>query len=188
MKWRIAGVLMLVTIPFVAGAVAQSMSGDSDATAAPDKLLQVPAVDYRKEWVQLGSFSVLADDPAQGVAEMHVVYTDLTNVEAFLKNGVFPDGAVLIKDVLAVKTESLTTGTVGYGDQLKGRFVMVKDGSNKNAGSSPRWGDGWGWAFYEGAETVTTVTTDYTQDCLSCHEPARDQDFLYLQGYPVLKK
>ncbi|WP_204376627.1 cytochrome P460 family protein [Methyloceanibacter marginalis] len=50
------------------------------------------------------------------------------------------------------------------------------------------WGDGWGWAFYEGTETQKTITTDYRKDCLGCHEPARGQDLIYVQGYPILKR
>lgn len=65
---------------------------------------------------------------------------------------------------------------------------MVKDKTGKHAGQSPLWGDGWGWAFYEGTETQKTVTTDYRKDCLGCHEPVRSQDLIYVQGYPVLKR
>lgn len=120
-------------------------------------MLQVPAVDYRKEWVQLGTFSVLADKPADGAKELHVVYTARQNLEAYLRTGRFPDGAVLVKDVFAARTEALTTGTSSYAGDLAGRFLMVKDG----AGTGLRFGDGWGWAFYEGAEMKRTVTTNY---------------------------
>ncbi len=93
-----------------------------------------------------------------------------------------------MKDVYATETEPLTTGVASYADDLAGRFVMVKDAKDTYADVSPLWGDGWGWAFYEGAETTKTVTTDYAQDCLGCHEPARDQDLVYVQGYPILKR
>lgn len=152
-----------------------------------EAVLRVPNVDYRKEWVQLGAFSVLADKPAEGAKQMHVVYTDRQNVEAYLKNGKFPDGAVLVKDVWATKTEALTTGTASYPGELAGRFVMVKDSAGK-LGKGPRFGDGWGWAFFSGNEKVKTVTGDYKVDCLTCHEPVRNQDLLYLQGYPALRK
>ena len=154
----------------------------------PDALLHVPADDYRHEWVLLGSFSILADDPESGAEELHVVYAAPETVDAYRGSGTFPDGAVLVKDVYAAKTEALTTGTVSYADTLIGRFVMVKDGAGSYAGTSPLWGDGWGWAFYEGTETRRTVTIDYTADCLGCHEPARDQDLIYLQGYPILSR
>lgn len=173
-------------------AVAVVQAQDTGVAAKPqsveaETLLRVPDVDYRKEWVQLGAFSVLADNPADGAKQLHVVYTARHNLEEYLRTGRFPDGTVLVKDVFAARTEALTTGTVSYAGDLAGRFVMVKDGAGK-LGSGPRFGDGWGWAFYEGAETKRTVTINYKNDCLSCHEPARGQDLLYLQGYPFLRK
>jgi Cytochrome P460 len=167
-----------------AAAVAWAQDKAKSQSVEAETVLQVPAVDYRKEWVQLGTFSVLADKPADGAKELHVVYTARQNLEAYLKTGRFPDGAVLVKDVFAARTEALTTGTSSYAGDLAGRFVMVKDG----AGTGLRFGDGWGWAFYEGAEMKRTVTTNYKDDCLPCHEPARGQDLVYLQGYPLLRK
>lgn len=195
---RIAGGQRMFMRIFAAAALAVAAAAvawgqDKGATAAKpqsveaEAVLQVPAVDYRKEWVQLGTFSVLADKPADGAKELHVVFTARQNLEAYLRTGRFPDGAVLVKDVFAARTEALTTGTSSYAGDLAGRFVLVKDG-NGGLGSGPRFGDGWGWAFYEGAETKRTVTTDYKNDCLPCHEPARGQDLLYLQGYPLLRK
>lgn len=152
-----------------------------------EEILRVPEADYRKDWVQLGQFSVLAEKPEEGAKEIHTVYTARKNLDAYLKNGKFSDGAVIVKDVWKAKTENLTTGRASYAGDLAGRFVMVKDGAGK-LGSGPRFGDGWGWAFYEGSETAKTVTGDYKIDCLGCHEPVRKQDLLYLQGYPVLKE
>jgi hypothetical protein len=136
--------------------------------------------------VQLGTFSVLADKPADGAKQIHVVYTARRNVEAYLKTGRFPDGAVLVKDIFAGRTEPLTTGTSSYAGDLAARFVMVKDGAGK-LGSGLRFGDGGGWASYEGTEMKRTVTTNYKNDCLGCHEPVRGQDLLYIQGYPLLR-
>ncbi len=184
-------ILAAVILSVVAG-VAASAQDKGVAAAKPqsveaEPVLQVPAIDYRKEWVQLGTFSVLADKPDEGAKQLHVVYTARRNIEEYLRTGRFPDGAVLVKDVFAARTEALTTGTASYAGELAGRFVMVKDGAGK-LGSGPRFGDGWGWAFYEGAETKRTITANYKDDCLTCHEPARRQDLLYLQGYPLLRK
>ncbi|MFA5949432.1 MAG: cytochrome P460 family protein [Hyphomicrobium sp.] len=157
------------------------------STVEAEPVLRVPTADYRRDWVQLGTFSVLADKPENGAKQLHAVYTARENLAAYLKDGKFPDGAVIVKDVWAAKTEPLTTGTASYAGDLAGRFVMIKDAAGK-LGSGPRFGDGWGWAFYEGSETSKTVTADYKSACLTCHEPARKQDLLYLQGYPILKK
>jgi hypothetical protein len=188
MKRGLTVALLLAGVVSGSGAVAQAQTTSVQTAAKEKTLLQVPAADYRKEWVQLGSFSVLADDPQQGAKQLHVVYAKPETVDAYRKTGGFPDGAVLVKDVFATKTEDLTTGRASYAGALAGRFVMVKDASNAHADKSPLWGDGWGWAFYEGTETSKTVTTDYRKDCLGCHEPVRSQDLIYTQGYPVLKR
>lgn len=151
-----------------------------------EKLLHVPSENYRTDWVLLGSFSVQADNPEDGAKELHVVYTKQENIDAWKKNGKFPDGAVLVKDVFATKTEVLPTGVASYANELAGRFVMVKDSTNQYAEKSKLWGDGWGWAFYEGQETVKTVSTDYNVDCMDCHIPATQTDFNFVQGYPIL--
>lgn len=182
-----AGIAATAAAAVTINASSAQSTGSALATDASHNIF-VPAVDYRRDWVQLGTFSLLADKPADGAKQMHVVYAERANVEAYLKSGKFPDGTVLVKDVFATKTEAMTTGTASYSDKLAGRFVMVKDEANKLAGKTPLWGDGWGWAFFEGNEAKKPVTKDYKAECLTCHEPARSTDLLYIQGYPILRK
>jgi hypothetical protein len=180
--------LALLAMLWAANAVAGDVADWSARTPVEaEPALQVPAADYRREWVELGTYTVLADNPADGAKKMHFVYTERKNLEAYLKSGSFPDGTVLVKDVYAGKTGPFTTGMVSYAGDFLGRFVLLRDSTNANAGSSPRFGDGWGWAYYEGTETKMTVTTSYKADCLGCHEPARATDFVYVQGYPMLR-
>ncbi|PWE34007.1 cytochrome c, class I [Maritimibacter sp. 55A14] len=152
-----------------------------------ESALRVPAEDYRTHWVQIGAFSLLADDPADGAHQIHTVYVEKSALETYLGNGDFADGTKIVKEVWSARTEELTTGTASYVDELQGRFVMVRD-SDGTLGTGARFGDGWGWAFFEGSETSVTVTRDYGTDCIACHEPARDQGLIYLQGYPAIRK
>ncbi|WP_300546942.1 cytochrome P460 family protein [Roseovarius sp.] len=152
-----------------------------------EPVLEVPSEDYRTGWVQIGAFSVLAEMPADGAQEMHAVYIDKPALEAYLRDGVFAEETRIVKEVWSTRTEDLTTGRASYADALKGRFVMVRDSKGK-LGQGPRFGDGWGWAFFTGQETRITDTEDYRDACLTCHEPARDQGLIYLQGYPALRR
>ena len=52
---------------------------------------------------------------------------------------------------------------------------------------NPLWGDGWGWALYQADAPNKQVATNYKKDCLGCHVPAQSTDWVYVQGYPVLK-
>ncbi len=186
-KTAMAVFVSTVTLVFGLSTTSAKADDSKKTTVEAEAQLRVPSVDYRKDWVNLGTFSVLADNPTDGAKQIHTVYVERKYVEDFLKSGRFPDGTVLVKDVFAAKSENLTTGTASYPDRLAGRFVMVKDVAGRYS-ASPRFGDGWGWAFFEGTETTRTVTTDYKTDCLGCHEPVRATDLLYVQGYPVLRK
>jgi cytochrome c len=64
-------------------------------------------------------------------------------------------------------------------------FVVVKDRGNRFPGN-PFWGDGWGWALFKSNAPYTQTARDYKQDCLNCHVPARETDYIYTQGYPAI--
>ncbi len=163
-------------------------AGAEMAVKAPgigaDGSIQVPDIDYRKDWAFLGTFSVQGDD---GAGDLHTVYTQPETVAAYRETRVFPDGAVLVKELFKTKTDDLTTGRVSWAAEQAGWFVMVKDSANSYP-DNPLWGDGWGWAFFNADNPEQTVTTDYKAECLECHEPVRDTDLSYVQGYPALQR
>ena len=137
-----------------------------------------------RSWEFLGTFSGLAPDK-NGSHEMHTVYASPGTVEYYQENGQYPDGAVLVKEVMETDTENLTTGRISYATKTKGWFVWIKDRKNRYP-ESKLWGDGWGWAFYAAGDKPALQTKDYKTDCLGCHVPAKDTDYSYVRGYPVL--
>jgi hypothetical protein len=147
--------------------------------------LQVPA-DYRSTYQFLGSWAVAADQ-GQGSKEIHVVYASPDTIAAYRTDGRFPDGSVLVKEVFEATTGAMTTGTVSHAQKLKGWFVMVKDSKNSHSGNR-LWGEGWGWSWFDASNPLKTTSTDYKVDCLTCHVPARVSDWIYVQGYPPLKR
>jgi hypothetical protein len=148
--------------------------------------IRVPE-NYRTEWDFLGSWSIAADEKGGGgAAEFHNVYTQPTTIEAFRKTGKFPDGAVLVKELLMTRTDRLTTGKASWGTDEKGWFVMIKDTKDRFP-KNGLWGDGWGWALFNADDPLNTVTEDYTTDCLPCHVPVKDNDWIYTYGYPTLR-
>src|ERR1700733_12017876 len=148
--------------------------------------LHVPE-NYRAKYRFIGSWAVAADS-GSGSKEMHTVYASPGAVEGYLKTGHFEDGAVLVKEVFAATTGDMTTGTVSHVDSLKGWFVMVRDSKNIAHPGNPLWGDGWGWSWFDADKPLKTTSTDYHNDCMGCHVPATPTDFIYVQGYPSLKK
>ncbi len=149
-------------------------------------------VDFRRNWAFLGTWSIAAADvetsgeaSGHGAAGLHNVYTQAESIDYFRTTGKFPDGAVIIKELLAATTDPMTTGTVSRGTKVEGWFVMVKDAQGRFK-SNPLWGDGWGWALFQADRPDTPVTQNYKTECLGCHIPARNDDWIYVSGYQAL--
>lgn len=140
---------------------------------------------FRSSMVHLGSWFV----PKGDASGFHDVYTEKKTVEAYLKTGRFPDGATIVKELRASKLGNYTTGQgISHAtSSIKQWFVMIKDTKGRFAGN-PLWGDGWGWALYKPANKYKNISTDYKADCLGCHMPAKDKDWVYVEAYPVLQK
>lgn len=149
-------------------------------------------LEFRRTWTFLGTWSIAmediepsADASNHGAAGLHNVYTQADAIHVYRKTGEFPDGTVIIKELLTASTGSMTTGTVSWGQQVEGWFIMVKDRHNRFP-DHPLWGDGWGWVLLNADAPATAVTTNYKTECTGCHIPARRNDWIYVEGYPVL--
>lgn len=146
--------------------------------------LHVPA-DYRSRYQFLGTWAV-ATDSGKGSKQIHMVYASPGAIAEFKKQGHFADGAVLVKEVFDTDTAGMTTGTVSREKSLQGWFVLVKESKNTHP-DNELWGDGWAWSWFDAANPNKTTSTDYKKDCLGCHVPAKATDWIYTQGYPVLR-
>jgi Cytochrome P460 len=178
---NVVGITIAVSIMFATAAYGQKAEAVEDAAGN----LHVPEA-YRATYQSLGSWAVSADQ-GKGSKELHLVYTSPGTVAAYSRDGHFPDGAVLVKEVYEAATAPMTTGTVSHAGTLKGWFVMVKDSNGRHAGNK-LWGEGWGWSWFDAANPVKTTSKDFRTDCLSCHIPAKATDWIYVSGYPVLKR
>ena len=141
--------------------------------------------DFESTFIHIGTVAV-APKSDQPVNELHGTYTRPEDLAAFLKDGKFPDGAVLVKEVRSTSNSKLTTGEAAYGADIKVWFVMIKD----SVGRFPEnelWGDGWGWALFEGKDRTKQVAESYRSDCRTCHVPAKKTDRVYIQCYPALR-
>ncbi len=152
--------------------------------------------DYRL-WATLGTWSHAKTEGKPGAKEYHVVYTQPETIAYHQKHGRYPDGAVLVKELIETDTMPMTTGeAVSHATKVKGWFVLVRDTQGRYQ-ESKLWGDGWGWSLFNADDPVNTVSTDYQADCLGCHLPAREMahpdavdadKWIYTFGYPALQK
>lgn len=140
-------------------------------------------MNVRAKWSFLGTWVVQGAD---GAEEFHSVYTQPGTIGAYRETGQFPDGAVLVKEVRKAAHGPLTTGDVAWSGKEVLWFVMIKDREGRFAGNAI-WAKGWAWALFLAEDPATNVATDFRDDCMTCHEPAHDSDWVYTEGYPVLQ-
>ncbi|EXF45012.1 hypothetical protein BAY1663_02520 [Pseudomonas sp. BAY1663] len=182
----LAGLSMMVFVTAYGQSDMRTPYEETTATVVDDKgNIKVPA-DYQTAYQMLGTWAVAAD-AGPGSKEMHVVYASPGTIDAYRKAGHFPDGAILVKEVFKTTTQPMTTGTVSSAGTRAGWFVMVKDDIGRYP-ANKLWGDGWGWAWFDAADSMRTTSTDYRKDCQSCHVPAQASDWIYTHGYPPLSR
>ncbi len=191
----------VVTLFLLALAAVATMAGTTENKPfAPNVEMQTGSIhvpkDYRL-WGTLGTWSHARTEGEPGAKEYHVVYTQPETIAYHQKHGRYPDGAVLVKELINTKTMPMTTGeAVSHATTVKGWFVLVRDTQGRFP-QSKLWGDGWGWSLFNADDPVKTVSTDYQADCIGCHLPARqmarpdavDADkWIYTLGYPALQE
>ena len=183
-------------IPIIAHGTASS--NESEAFA-PNVNMNTGAISVPKnytKWATLGTWSHANTKGEPGAKEFHIVYTQPETIDFYQKHKRFPDGAVLVKELLNTKTMGMTTGpATSHATTLKGWFVLVRDTKNRFK-ESKLWGDGWGRSFFSADNPIKTSSTDYQTDCIACHVPARElapqnadesDKWIYTFGYPVFK-
>jgi len=187
-NFAVGGILGLLLIVAARGQMTMTVSSnDPKAEAVVDAAgnLHVPN-GYRTTYEFLGSWAIAADQ-GPGSKELHVVYASPGTITDYRTAGRFSDGAVLVKEVFEATTGQRTTGTVSTAGRLKGWFVMMKDTGDRYAGNQ-LWGDGWGWSWFDADKPSNTTSTNYKMNCLGCHVPAQGSDWVYVDGYPPLKR
>jgi len=180
--------ISLIILSFVLLVGSQQLRSQSKATSSGFDLVDATGnirkpLDYRDHYPSLGTFVVL--DPTGG-DQMHNTYASPGTAEYYRKTGKYADGTVLVKEVFGTDHARMTTGDAHWASGTKVWFVMIKDEKGRYRGN-PLWGDGWGWALFKSDAPDKQVATDYKKDCLGCHIPAKATDWVYIQGYPVLK-
>jgi len=184
----VAAIVLAIRSSIVDGQSDQRMSragGPLEAVVDAQGTLHVPS-SYRADYEFLGAWAIAAAEKGVGSSELHNVYASPGAIAGYRTSRRFPDRTVLVKEVYETSTAPMTTGTVSHARTLKGWFVMVKDSKNSHPGNL-LWGNGWAWSWFDAGNPTKTTSTDYKKDCLPCHVPAQQTDWVYTSGYPALK-
>jgi Cytochrome P460 len=162
------------------------------AVFTPDGKMKLPT-GYR-EWVFIGA-PVTPNALNNGEAsfpEFHDVYVEKRNFDVYEKTGDFPEGTVIVKElVLDLKgtfpdgSRTEPSGRGYFEGEFNGMDVSVKD-SKRFAGTH-----GWGYfTFGHHAEPYEQTAAEApTSECAGCHiANVAKTDMTYVQFYPVLRR
>lgn len=149
----------------VAVLTAASLAADAPAVAYPDG--------YRN-WAHVKSMVIQEGHPLFGAfGGIHHIYANAKALEGYRKGGAFPDGAVIVFDLLDVKAGG---GAIEEGAR-KVVGVMVKDGRKYPATG------GWGFEGFKGdSKTDRAVgpgAANAATACFNCHAPQKAQDYVF---------
>jgi Cytochrome P460 len=162
-----------LTILVIAIAIAASVLAALLYTVAAADDVPLPA-GYRN-WFHVNTMIVGKDSPLfDALGGMHNVHVNSTGEAALKKGGPYPDGTVFVTDL---HDFTVSDGTYAEGP-LKGVAVMAKD-ATKYASTG-----GWGFQFFAGADPQKKIVTDATKQCFECHQPKKDQDYVYSTYIP----
>jgi hypothetical protein len=142
------------------------------AAASADDL-RLPA--SFRNWYHVNTMVIDKGSPLfEAMGGMHNVYVDATG-ETALRNGEpYPDKTVFVVD--------LHEFTVADGSYLEGprkaTAIMLKD-KTKYAATG-----GWGFQAWAGGDPAKPMVTDPARQCFGCHQPRKDQDYVYSTYIP----
>lgn len=146
-----------------------------------------------REWVFIGA--PLTPNGLNGGAaafpEFHHVYIEPDAFATYQKTGEFPEGTVIVKELVLLKDAEYPDGSRDeasgrgfFADTFAGIDMMVKD-SKRYART-----DGWGFFNYgHHAPPYAKAAAPMAADaCAACHTANADYDMVFTGFYPVLGK
>ena len=150
--------------------------------AAAASAADAPAVAYPdgyRAWAHVKSMVIQEGHPLAGAfGGIHHIYANGKALEGYRKGGAFPNGAVIVFDLLDVKSGG---GAIEEGPR-KVVGVMVKD-DRKYAATG-----GWGFEGFKGDSktdrAVGAGVASATGACFNCHAPQKAQDYTFSRYRP----
>ena len=122
-----------------------------------------------RQWAHIKSMLIEPGHPLENPFQgLHHVYGN-ENALKGLKEGRFPDGSVLVFDLLQYKQSDKT---IQEGER-KLIGVMKKD---KKAYAST---GGWGFEAFAKNTQTDRIVTDGGKSCFACHASQKEQDFVF---------
>ncbi|MGE5325564.1 MAG: cytochrome P460 family protein [Deltaproteobacteria bacterium] len=137
------------------------------------------------EWVFVGSslgMSYNKNPGHEGQPEFHNVYISPNAYREFRDKGTFPDGTVLVLEIVSSGGNASINRAGKFEDKVLGIDAAVKD--------SKRFPEKWAYFGFMGpkGEPLAQAKPFPKQACWSCHNPHGEVDNVFVQFYPVLRE
>lgn len=129
---------------------------------------EVPYPEGFRRWAHIKSSLSAPKSAADSRAGIHHIYANELALRGY-ETGHFPEGSVIVFDLLAVTTANGTTREA----ERKFVDVMHKD--------STRFGQtgGWGYEEFQGDTRVRIVRDRAPVDCFQCHTQRKDHGYVF---------
>jgi hypothetical protein len=141
------------------------------AASASAQTAAVPYPDGYRDWVHVKSMVIQQGHPLyEAFGGIHHIYANRKAAEAYRKATPFPDGAVIVFDLLEAKAGA---GAIEEGPR-KVVGVMAKDAA--------KWKDtgGWGFEGFKGdSRTERAVGANAKTACFDCHTSQKSRDYVF---------
>jgi hypothetical protein len=175
---RGAGVVLLGSLAASAAAAGPAIFNDKGELLLPQN--------YR-EWVMVGT-QVTPNELNDGKApftETRIVYIDPESYAHWKNTGEFPDGAMMVKELVSVGArEGPGSGNGYFMGEYIGLEASVKD-AKRFANEPGNWAY---YIFYVPDQPLVAAAMNFpTADCAACHQDNAEQDMVFTQFYPVLR-
>ena len=158
------------TLGLLSAALVVAMSPFAAESADDPK----PPTGYRN-WFHVNTMIVDKGSPLfEALGGMHNVHINAVGEAALKKGGPYPDKTIFATDLHEF---TFSDGSYVEGPQ-KALAIMVKD-KKKYASTG-----GWGFQAWAGGDPKKPLVTDPTKQCFECHQPKKDQDYVYSTYIP----
>ena len=181
---RTSALLSIAAIAAAAVFLTGANSADHPKPAYNSKGELMRPEGYR-EWVYVGT-PITPNDmnpPEAPFPDFHNVYIHPADYDHYKKTGEFPDGTVIIKELVSVGSKAAVSGNGYFMGEFTGLEATVKD--------SKRFADEPGnWAYFSFGHSyplADTAAAFPAAACNACHAASAADDFVFTQYYPVLR-
>lgn len=138
-----------------------------------------------RDWMYVGT-PLTPNDLNNGEApfpEFHNVYINPDAWRVYQRTGRFPDGTVLVKELVSVGAKEASSGAGYFMGEFVGLEAAVKD--SKRFPNEPGY-----WAYFSFGHSYPLAESTQAQaveNCSSCHQVQAAQDFVFTQYYPIIR-